>query len=73
MEKERGEEAPKFAFVDDCEKIESAESMQRNWIGQRSSPEFDAKDREVEQNENAYNRRMAQSSRSSAKAQPVTD
>ena len=48
MEKERGKEPPKFAFVDNGEEIERAQSMQCNRIVQRSSMELDIKCAKVE-------------------------
>ena len=54
VEKERGKEPPKFAFVDNGEEIERAQPMQRNRIAQRSSMELDIKCADVEQNNGEY-------------------
>ena len=54
VEEQSGEEPPKFPFVDHCDEIERAEAMQRGWIGQCASPEFNAKGRDVEQDKNNY-------------------
>ena len=56
VEKKRGEESPKFAFADNGIKIQRAESMQDNRIGQRASPQLDAKSSDIKQDEGNYGR-----------------
>src|ERR1700730_8460438 len=59
MQEKRRDQPPELALLDYGKKVERAETMENDRIGQRPSPELDARHRAIQDNQNDHYRRAA--------------